>query len=89
MLLRFMRLLVRRGGGGLSLRLHIASLLRLVIIISRIFCKNIALFEIVVLKVGSGDDRLLSWCFVFSNFPFNLECTYYSVGCIKEMIKAQ
>ena len=69
MLLRFMRRSVLRGGGGLSLRLHIASLLRLVIIISRIFCKNIALFEIVVLKVDSGDDRLLSWCFVFFEFP--------------------
>ena len=78
MLLRFIRLSVRRGGGGLSLRLHVASLLRLVIIISRIFCKNIALFEIVVLKVGSGDDRLRSWCFVFQNFPFNLVCTYNS-----------
>ena len=51
-------------------------------IVSRIFCKNIALFEIVVLKVHSGDDRLLSWCFVFSNFPFNMECTKYSIGCI-------
>ena len=78
MLLRFIRLSVRRGGGGLSLRLHIASLLCLVIIVSRIFCKNIALFEIVVLKVGSGDDRLRSWCFVFQNFPFNLVCTYNS-----------
>ena len=51
------------------MRLHIASLPRLVIIVSRIFCKNIALFEIVVLKVDSGDDRLLSWCFVFFEFP--------------------
>ena len=64
MLLRFIRLSTR-GGGGLSLRLHIASLLCLVNIVSRIFCKNIALFEIVVLEVGSDDDRLRSWCFVF------------------------
>ena len=87
MLLRFIRLSTR-GGGGLSLRLHIASLLCLVNIVSRIFCKNIALFEIVVLEVGSDDDRLRSWCFVFfSNFPFNLVCSNIFLGVSRKTRK--
>ena len=66
-LLCLIRLFERRGGGGLSLRRCIASRLCLVIIVSRIFCKNIALFE--YCNTGGGDDRLLCWCFVFRISP--------------------